>query len=280
MGTEALPRLLRAVTLLVVVAVSGCADLERVRVDADRFAAQAGLERTELSAGAFRLLSYQRSEPSNGGNLHIYIEGDGRAWPNRYRPPSNPTPLDSVALRLAVRDRSDNVVYLARPCQYLSPGPECDARWWTTHRYSEAVVGAMNAVVDIVKAQHHGRDITLIGHSGGGVIAAVLAARRSDVSALITVASPLSLDAWTSALELSALPHCINPAHYAQQLASIPQVHLVGSGDEIVPISVVNDFMRRLPEGHQATVIVMPDADHRCCWDGALSQVMKTRFTR
>ena len=50
--------------------------------------------------------------------VNIYIEGDGRAWLNKNRPSLDPTPKNSLALKLAEIDPAPNVIYLARPCQY------------------------------------------------------------------------------------------------------------------------------------------------------------------
>ena len=73
-----------------------------------------------LPTGTFTLASFVRAE-APGQPLTVYLEGDGLAWASRTRPSTNPTPTDPVALKLAALDRSANVAYLARPCQYVPP---------------------------------------------------------------------------------------------------------------------------------------------------------------
>ena len=81
---------------------------------------------------AFVLKGYAKDGP--GKDLVVYIEGDGRAWRSRRVPSDDPTPRDPLAFRLAVRDPAPKVLYLGRPCQYVSPKSwrRCEPRFWTT----------------------------------------------------------------------------------------------------------------------------------------------------
>jgi hypothetical protein len=48
-----------------------------------------------------------------------YQSGDGLAWLSSDVPSSDPTPLDPLALRLALAKPARNAAYLARPCGVL-----------------------------------------------------------------------------------------------------------------------------------------------------------------
>lgn len=270
-------RLTGALIASVVLLMCGCSSLESLQRNADTIAERGGMQRFEIDAGDFRLIGYFRGDVA-GETLRVYFEGDGRAWPSRYRPPRNPTPVDPVSLRLAAIDRSPNVLYLARPCQFVSPSPRCDLRWWTSHRYAERVLGAIDDAIDRLRGPRRGHGLTLIGHSGGGVVAALLAARRDDVDALVTVASPLSLRAWTEQLDLSPLAGSVDPVDSATRSAGIAQLHLAGGRDRIVPVAVLHDYIAHLPRGHRASLLVIARADHRCCWQEMWPDVYLTRI--
>ena len=93
---------------------------------------QAGWNQQTLSTPYFPLRAYLPVPNPPVSTLTIYIEGDGLAWINRSTPSSDPTPMDPLALKLALADNIDtNVAYLARPCQYVR-NALCKRRYWTS----------------------------------------------------------------------------------------------------------------------------------------------------
>ena len=158
-----------------------------------------GFTPTDMPAGQFRLLTMVRKTRS-ADILMVYIEGDGAAWPTPWRPPRDPTPRMPVALTLAAADPAPAVAYVGRPCQYLEADAlaACDSAYWTGRRYALETVVAIDATVTQLKTSTGAVRIVLVGYSGGGVIAALLAARRWDVDRLITVAAPLAVKAWAA----------------------------------------------------------------------------------
>src|SRR5690606_9834760 len=135
-------------------------------------------------------------------DLRVYLEGDGAAWPSAFRPPRDPTPRRPLVLRLAEQDPAAAVAYLARPCQYLdSDGlAGCSVAYWTDRRYAVEVLEALDQALDQLKARSGARHLRLVGYSGGGVLATLLAQRRDDVSELVTLAAPLAVNEWTASL--------------------------------------------------------------------------------
>ena len=71
---------------------------------------------SEIQTRDFTLASWQKiTNPT--GVYKIYIEGDGHAF-NAYGYPSqDPTPRGRLIREIAFGDKSENVVYLARPCE-------------------------------------------------------------------------------------------------------------------------------------------------------------------
>lgn len=55
-----------------------------------------------------------------GEPVKIYIEGDGRAFDIDGQPTSDPTPRGTMLREIAFGDTHPNVVYLGRPCQFVT----------------------------------------------------------------------------------------------------------------------------------------------------------------
>jgi alpha-beta hydrolase superfamily lysophospholipase len=230
-------------------------------------AAAADLEPAVVHTAWFDLQAYRRRAAGDDA-LTVFIEGDGFAYIAPNHPSDDPTPLDPVALRLAAAETGASVLYLARPCQFAvgRADSRCDAGDWTTRRFSRPAVLATNAAIDQELAYHPARQLIVIGHSGGGVLAALVAAERRDVALLVTLAAPLDIEAWTRLRGLSPLSGSENPVDHAATLARIPQIHFAGERDANVPVAAIQSFIQRLGAAAPVRLIVMPDYDHRCCW--------------
>jgi pimeloyl-ACP methyl ester carboxylesterase len=213
------------------------------------------------------LRAYARRAAAGADNqrVTVYIESDGAPWRFPDEPPADPTPLKLVVLRMAIDDPSPAAAYLARPCQYLSESGRrtCDPRLWMRARLSDDAVAVMSRAVDRIKQSYGASDVNLVGYSGGGAMAALIAARRSDVSCLVTIAAPLDTNAWTDALGVSRLDLSLNPADMTAQLRDVRQTHFRGLRDKLVPPSTAQRFLAGVP---RATVIDKEKFDHQCCW--------------
>jgi pimeloyl-ACP methyl ester carboxylesterase len=236
----------------------------------------AGLSETRIAAAPFQLMGFYRIDPEPGRSLHVYIEGDGQAWRTRTQPPSDPSPTDPMGLRLARGDSAANLLYLARPCQYVrgQAASGCDVRFWTSDRFGETAVTAMDAAITSFTERHGNRDIVLIGYSGGGAVAALIAVRRDDVVALVTVAGTLDHRAWTEHHGANGLAGSSNPIEHAAALGQIRQIHFSGADDEIVPSKVAQSYMAALHDPQDARLIVLDGHDHTCCWTEAWPRLL------
>ena len=99
------------------------------------------------------------------------------------------------------------------------------------------------------------------------MLATLLAARRSDVRALLTVASPLALGAWVEHHRMTPLDGSLDPVAVAHRLVELPQRHLAGGRDKVVPPEVVREFLHALPDPNRARLEIYPRETHRCCWE-------------
>jgi pimeloyl-ACP methyl ester carboxylesterase len=231
----------------------------------------------EESRGDLVTLGWLRRGPSGGrAPLLVVIEGDGAAWGRGKTAPRDPTPRSGAGAKLAsglAQGRS--VLYLARPGQYLSAeqAARCSVRHWTDRRFADGPVAALAALVD--RAQLPGQPVVLIGFSGGGVLAAEIALGRPDVLALITLAAPLDLAAWTGLHGLSPLASASPAGNLPALLVAAPfrQRHLYGARDRIVPPVLAAALAREMPAG---TVRLLDGLAHDDDWAAPLATELQT----
>lgn len=229
-------------------------------------AAEGRLARSTLRSGGFDIAAWSRFDDP-GGPVHVYVEGDGYAWSSPSDPSSDPTPLNPVALRLAARDGGPNVLYLGRPCQFRPAGSRdsCEPAFWTSRRLAEPVIAALDGAIDrAVPASP--RRLVLIGYSGGGGAVVLLAARRSDVAAVVSVAGNLATAAWTAHHRISPLSGSLDPSDSARGLGALPQLHLVGAQDGVVPRLVADSYARRAAPDACLRILQVAGASHDKGW--------------
>jgi pimeloyl-ACP methyl ester carboxylesterase len=117
--------------------------------------------------------------------------------------------------------------------------------------------------------------VALYGHSGGGALA-VLAAPSllPSLCCLGTIASPLDTELWTRLLGTKALKHSLNPKGLAKGLFSVPQLHLAGGKDEIVPPRVLDSWLEDVqPLPAWIRRVLAPEAGHQGPWAQTWRQV-------
>ena len=227
----------------------------------DSVAAERGLERGTVAAGDFELAVFGRQLAAPGRRLHVYLEGDGTPWRSG-RPARDPTPRSAVALRLLASDPQPAVL-LGRPCYHGRSSAQCRTTLWTFGRYSDRVVEAMASALRQIEA----RELVLIGHSGGGSLAMLLAPRVPNVVGVVTLGANLDLRAWTRHHGDEALTASVDPARQPPLAPEILQIHLAGERDAVVPPAIT-----RRVAGDRLRVI--PEADHVCCWADAWPAVL------
>jgi dienelactone hydrolase len=278
LATDFQARLALVCLALFVVLGVGCAAVEspaQRQAAADALAVASGWQRVTLASRPLSLVAYGPPAPKPSAPLFVYLEGDGLAWLSRSTPSPDPTPRDPVALKMALRQPGGNAVYLARPCQY-GQGQGCAERYWTQARFAPEVVDATDRAIGLLKDRYGARTLVLVGYSGGGALAALVAGRRQDVVALVTVAGNLDTAAWTRLHGVSPLSESLNPADFTVAIARVPQWHFAGSEDRVVPPSLAQGFVARFPPGSGPKFVVEPGFDHHCCWADAWPRLLRS----
>ena len=240
--------------IFLIIGIGGCSSLPRPE----------GFSYQEIKTKNFSLASWARVK-QKGRLIRIYIEGDGFAWVNPYTPSADPTPSETTGLNLAQKDPFANVIYLGRPCQYVS-SRECRPYYWTNGRFDPKVITSVEEAVRKLMKQYQAPSAELVGYSGGAAVALLVAIRMPTVSKVMTVAGVLDHKAWTSFHKDSPLKGSLNPADYKQKLARIKQVHYSGGADKTVPSSLTENFVYSLGSNSQAEIIIVPNASHNKGW--------------
>jgi len=216
------------------------------------------------TSAQFKHLTLSQAGTQNTDRLHVYVEGDGVPFRNRFQIAKDPSPRYPLMKYLMDQDKTASL-YLGRPCYYLSAMPAmddplCEKRYWTTARYSDSVVTSMINALQQYLADHPSKHITLLGHSGGGTLVMLMAARMAQVDQVVTLAGNLDINAWTSLHHYTPLNESLNPA----ELSKLPakQLHYGGDKDDNIPPELSYDFLARIGQ----SMHVIKDADHNCCW--------------
>lgn len=256
-----------SICLVAIFSLYGCASVHSRIKKAEVIANNNNFRKEIISTDSFEITTYfkiiDKKQPIN-----VYIEGDGLAWVTRHRRSSNPTPDNPVALRLAVADSSANVVYVGRPCQFIPTDSDakCSPKYWSGSRFSPEVVGAIHQVINHFVSDSN-QKMQLVGYSGGAAIATLLAAIRSDVVRLITVAGNLDHEQVNRHHNVSLLDNSLNPIDFVEQIKDIPQLHVIGERDTVIPKKTVIHFINKLEQlGGCAKVLNVEGATHGSGW--------------
>ena len=233
-----------------------------------------GFDIRQVQGRNFRHMVLTRASQVDNPATHIYIEGDGIPWDMGRIPARDPTPRNALALELAAQDPND-VIYVGRPCYFGHARDRgCSTAVWTSARYGPDVVDSMTEVVENMLSGHPNRPLVLIGHSGGGVLARLMADQLSQITSVLTVAANLDIDAWTSHHRYEPLTESVNPANFTYKRSNLFHIQLLGTVDEVVPLTVTQSYLSQHPE----TLVWTYDGfDHACCWRDEWRNIL-TRF--
>ncbi len=245
---------------------------------AARIARQAGFQEDLVLGATFRHRVYRNGATVRraSGPLHIYIEGDGRPFIEPTTVALDPTPRDPLMLRLMALDPAPSV-YLGRPCYFgLNRDHNCNPGYWTLKRFSPEVVQSLLTAMRAEIERSGAHRVELYGHSGGGSLAMLLAARVPEVTRVVTIGANLDTAAWCSLHGYTPLLGSLNPVEQSPPPPSVRVLHLVGSEDTNTPPQLV-----RSAAGTNGSVRVIRGYTHNCCWQEIWPSVLPdTRYDK
>ncbi|MDP1635758.1 MAG: alpha/beta fold hydrolase [Gallionellaceae bacterium] len=233
----------------------------------DARAMELGYRRAVLQGEGFSHVAYFKDGHKDGA-LHVYLEGDGTPWTRMGVPASDPTPRNPLMVELMSLDPATSV-YLGRPCYHGLRNSACSPVMWTDRRYSEAVVASMSAALDSATTGY--QSLVLLGYSGGGTLAMLLAERQPRVGTIVTVAANLDTDRWAAMHRQPPMNGSLNPTKRPPLRSDVRQMHYAGGEDDNVPSQLVRAAVARRPG---VLFREFPRQDHRCCWHEVWSEVL------
>jgi hypothetical protein len=260
---------IRATLLCIAALLNACA---APAVKIDRFAAERGFERDVVAGRRYRHVVFRNHLALVRSTLRVYLEGDGTPFVRRTIVARDPTPRQPLMLQLMALD-SQRAVYVGRPCYLgLQADAPCGANDWTDARFSAEIVASIAAVIREEMGRAGATSIQLFGHSGGGALA-VLLSRDLPVSALVTIAGNLDIDAWTSLHGFTPLTGSLNPADVRLSPAlALHTTHLSGADDTSIPDAVIRHAAERIG----GEVREVDGYTHQCCWQRLWPSVLLT----
>jgi pimeloyl-ACP methyl ester carboxylesterase len=181
-----------------------------------------------------------------------------------------------LGLELAVRT-PESVLYLGRPCYFGLIRDGCAEKVWTSERYSAAVVASMVAATKAYVVAHNFQRVLIVGYSGGGTLAVLMASQLSAsapanslagqdmprVVGVVTIAGNLDPDAWTRMHDYLPLTGSLNPALAPLLPKSLREWYLIGERDTNVPYAAAQEYLQRVAPDR---IWRYASFDHACCW--------------
>lgn len=196
--------------------------------------------------------------------LHVYLDGDGTPWERQQWIAVDPTARNPIILRLMAMD-STPAILLGRPCYYgLSQHVSCHNRFWTSHRYSKQIVISMVQALKQWLTQHPYQQIVLIGYSGGGALAVLMAKDIRQISKVVTVSANLNLTEWSRFHGYLPLNGSLDPNLQPLIADKIEQFHFAGKDDKNVPAGMIKEFANKQLNAHYYE---LSGQNHSCCWE-------------
>ncbi len=229
-------------SILFCLVLIGCAGREWVAPD--------GFIYVPIDTGEYEIATWQKINNPKDSYIHIYIEGDGNAFDVYGQPTSNPTPRGTLVRDLAARDNFDNVVYIARPCQFIS-NQNCSESDWTSGRFSKKIIDAESNAVAQVAGD---KKITLVGYSGGALVSGLVINQnpKMKIEKWITIAGVLNHKKWTDFFGDEALGESMD----LKSLPNVPQKHFIGGRDRVVPVALAQSW------ANVDDIIIIENATH------------------
>lgn len=255
---------------LIVLILAGCA------TPAQHFAAVAleqGFIASSVSGHPFQHRIYANRaslQPPQNQILHVYLDGDGTPWQQNW-PAEDPTSRNPLILLLMAQDQAPSIL-LGRPCYHgLNASAFCNDCFWTSKRYAQQIVDSMTAALNNWLQKQPFKKVVLIGYSGGGTLAVLMADKIPGVQTVLTFAANLDIDAWSQAHGYPTLTESLNPITQKKLPRWIKQIHLAGTEDEVVPAHIVKSYAEQQGGAYH----LFPDFDHQCCWQEAWPKILQ-----
>jgi len=203
-------------------------------------------------------------------STHIYLEGDGHAWKHFDQPSDDPTPQNLTVINLISQDKNANILYVARPCQFVW-SQQCQMTDWTDGRYSEKMISAIQDAVLAYPASNR----ELIGYSGGAAVALLLLNRIPNITGMITVGGNLDPDQFSAWHHVSPLTQSLPTQEALLASANLPQRHWVGAKDDVIPPELSSQMLSPINHSPYVQQRILSGASHHDGWQAYWAEIIQ-----
>lgn len=207
-------------------------------------------------------------------NLRIYLEGDGKAYINEYMPSLDPTPGSYFFINLIAQDDYPNLIYIARPCQYIE-SKNCQEKYWTDARFSKEIIASIKEILQELSSYK----LELIGYSGGAAIANYLAEQNKNIINIRTIAGNLDHEHFCRIHQVPDLAGSLAPMRDFAKLGKIPQIHFVGKKDKVIPPIIAEKFLQKFSRKNCIKIVEVEGATHSKGWQEKWAELLKIEPT-
>ena len=254
---------------VMVLAVFGCATPSQNFQDKT---IELGFSSERVKTSLFQHQIYISNYLTDSKTLHVYLDGDGTPWERKRWIASDPTARNPLILRLMKQDKTPSIL-LGRPCYYgLNESAGCTNKLWTSHRYAKEVVASMAEALNNWLAQHSFKQVVLIGYSGGGSLAVLMADKIKHIKLVATVAANLDVRAWSEFHGYLTLKNSLNPIEQGELSQGIKQIHFAGKDDQVVPAFVIKSYAQ---SQKKAKYYELEGQNHACCWEAQWQSILE-----
>jgi len=239
-----------------------------------QYAIEKGFQSFKVNSSNFQHIIYTNDSSlySKKKTLHIYLDGDGLPWINHQWIAKDPSARNPMILNLMAMDHTPSIL-LGRPCYYgLHTNLNCHYRFWTSHRYSPKIVNSLSQALDNWLQKHpQFTRLVLIGYSGGGTLATLIAPKIQPWK-LITLSANLDTDTWSKIHHYTPLTGSINPTRQPLLNDAIKQLHISGKKDTNIPTSMTLRYVQKYTS---ANILIIENQAH-CCWERHWPNILTT----
>jgi len=220
----------------------------------------AGKDYKVVSGGKFQHLLSFNLDAGDDGAVVVFIDGDGVPWRSRHQVSYEPTSDSPLLLGWFIKLDVPSV-YLGRPCYYDLDDDRCSVYWYTHGRYGDDVVKSMVGALNKALPDY---PLILVGHSGGGTLAMLMAERMRNVKSVVTIAGNLQVKQWVEHNQYSELEGSLDPSLSLGLNDKVHQIHFYSPNDSVIRPEWVKQFASKQKN---AELIELPVRGHNDGWN-------------
>lgn len=211
-----------------------------------------GFKERIVETEKMNFLTWEKENISSRQTLRFYLEGNG-----------DPNPQKPMALLLAQKDKTKNIVVLTRPCQYLNNKVCNNKEIWGKERYNPEILNEMYELSLYFVKKYKPSDIEFVAYSDAAPIAFNLAQRFGRAKKVVTIAGVLDIYSYEKQNDSIKIKNkdFLNKSFVAET----PQIHYIGSEDKNITKSMTERYIMNLHNTRSVKIKEVHGMTHDNC---------------